>query len=140
MPSLRPNQHPNQRRSQCASLRLAALAVATMALAACDPPLEGSSRTEYLTVVQDGMSYDAIAKYDGFQQAYFARIMPQMPSQPALTREEAIALVETGLGPQLCGGGPMVFDETGVISLFGYGNEADPLPSMGGWQIVASCA
>jgi len=109
-------------------------------MGACSAPLEDPVSPERHSIVRDGVVYTAIARFDTLQQGYFTRIYPVMLQDRALDRTLAIDLVEQDLGPTLCEGQPLSHDETGALSLFGYTNAIDPLPSLGGWQILASCA
>lgn len=124
------------------TIRPALAALAVLGLAACEPPLiDEATPSQRITVVRDGIAYDAVVQFDVFQQAYVSRIYPRMLRDAALTREEAISVVETGIGPQVCeGGGPIAFEEDAAISLFGYTETVEDLSSVGGWQIVARCA
>jgi hypothetical protein len=122
-----------------AVFRLAAALAAVTALAACDPPLDVPYPAERIGVTRDGASYDAVARYDPVQLAYSVRVWPRMLAGRPLAREEAVALVEERVGPELCEGAPLAVRES-RFSLFGDREAARPLESIGGWRILARCA
>ena len=114
------------------------IAALPLVLVACDAPLEEFWPVERHVIERDDRTFLVQAKYDPLDYSWFARVSEPGAGLAGDEAQLALRIVEEDLGEKVCDSGRLTLESWWTERLPG-GGALVHLPSLGTWQIVASC-
>ncbi|MEM6625050.1 MAG: hypothetical protein AAF674_22765 [Pseudomonadota bacterium] len=118
--------------------RAGALGVCFLALLGCQSIDDAAFPTRELAVEFEGNAYKVINNYDPTVPGYFNWVSAVDGRMKGSDRALAIRVVEEAVGPQVCDGQNMVFEEGAIWGGVGP-NYATFQPTIHRWIIIADC-